>query len=119
MRTYLHENKLKPSVTTILSSTKDMTHLIEWRKRVGEENAKRITTEAAGVGTAMHNNLINDRIGNVIQNANTHNMNTTFAFEKLYKKLNFFSSKTALSTLSLDLNLSFNFVPLFTLFNST
>jgi cell surface protein SprA len=34
-------------------------------------------------------NLINDRIGNVIQNANTHNMNTTFAFEKLYKKLNF------------------------------
>ena len=32
---------------------------------------------------------INDRIGNVIQNANTHNINTTFAFEKLYKKLNF------------------------------
>jgi|TARA_B100001094_G_scaffold331865_1_gene401685 hypothetical protein len=46
-----------PSVTTILSSTKDMTHLIEWRKRVGVENAKRITTEAAGVGTAMHANL--------------------------------------------------------------
>lgn len=46
-----------PSVTTILSATKDMTHLNEWKKRVGEENAKRITTEAAGVGTAMHNNL--------------------------------------------------------------
>jgi genome maintenance exonuclease 1 len=46
-----------PSVTTILSSTKDMTHLIEWRKRVGVENAKRITTEAAGVGTAKHANL--------------------------------------------------------------
>jgi len=46
-----------PSVTTILGATKDMTHLNEWKKRVGEENAKRITTEAAGVGTAMHSNL--------------------------------------------------------------
>lgn len=46
-----------PSVTTILSSTKDMTHLNEWKKRVGVENAARITKEAAGIGTAMHNNL--------------------------------------------------------------
>lgn len=46
-----------PSVTTILSSTKDMTHLNEWRKRVGEENANQITKEAAGIGTAMHGNL--------------------------------------------------------------
>ena len=46
-----------PSVTTILGATKDQTHLIEWRKRVGEENAKQITKEAAGVGTAMHSNL--------------------------------------------------------------
>ena len=46
-----------PSVTTILSKTKDMTHLNAWKKRVGEDEAKRITTEAAGVGTAMHNNL--------------------------------------------------------------
>lgn len=46
-----------PSVTTILSSTKDQTHLIEWRKRVGEEKAAQITKEAAGVGTAMHANL--------------------------------------------------------------
>jgi genome maintenance exonuclease 1 len=34
-----------------------MTHLNEWKKRVGVENAQRITTEAAGVGTAMHKNL--------------------------------------------------------------
>ena len=32
-------------------------HLNEWKKRVGEERAKQITTEAAGVGTAMHSNL--------------------------------------------------------------
>jgi genome maintenance exonuclease 1 len=42
------------SVTTILDSTKDKSHIIEWRKRVGEANATRITTEAAGMGTRMH-----------------------------------------------------------------
>ena len=57
-RVYLTPDGEKtPSVTTILGSTKDQTHLIEWRKRVGEENAAQITKEAAGVGTAMHNNL--------------------------------------------------------------
>jgi genome maintenance exonuclease 1 len=34
-----------------------MTALNEWKKRVGEQKAKEITTEAAGVGTAMHSNL--------------------------------------------------------------
>ncbi len=43
-----------PSVTTILDKTKDKTHLIEWRKRVGEKKAQEIVTEAAGVGTRMH-----------------------------------------------------------------
>lgn len=46
-----------PSVTTILSATKDMTHLNEWRDRIGHVKAQQITTEAAGVGTAMHGNL--------------------------------------------------------------
>ena len=45
------------SVTTILDATKDKTHLIAWRKRVGEVKAKEITTEAAGVGTRMHKYL--------------------------------------------------------------
>ena len=47
------------SVTTILDSTKDKTHLFEWRKRVGEENAKRITKEASGMGTRMHKYIEN------------------------------------------------------------
>jgi len=45
------------SVTTILDATKDKTHLIAWRKRVGETKAREITTEAAGVGTRMHKYL--------------------------------------------------------------
>ncbi|MFT6064658.1 MAG: cell surface protein SprA [Polaribacter sp.] len=32
---------------------------------------------------------IAEKIGNVIQNANTHNLNTTFSFDKIYKKIGF------------------------------
>ena len=45
------------SVTTILDKTKDKTHLIAWRKRVGEQKAREIVTEAASVGTRMHKYL--------------------------------------------------------------
>ena len=42
------------SVTTILDRTKDKTQLNEWRKRVGEQKANEISTEAASIGTRMH-----------------------------------------------------------------
>lgn len=46
-----------PSVTTILSSTKDMTKLNEWKNRIGTEKANQITREAANVGTSVHSNI--------------------------------------------------------------
>jgi genome maintenance exonuclease 1 len=46
-----------PSVTTILSETKDMTHLHAWRKRIGEQKAQQIATESANIGTVMHRSL--------------------------------------------------------------
>ena len=46
-----------PSVTTILSKTKDMTALNEWKSAVGEAEATRIVTEASNLGTGMHGNL--------------------------------------------------------------
>jgi len=51
------DGRTVPSVTTILSQTKDMTHLIAWRKRVGEREAQRIATESANIGTVMHRSL--------------------------------------------------------------
>jgi genome maintenance exonuclease 1 len=51
----LDGNNPVPSVTTILSSTKDKAHLEEWSRRIGEEEAERIKNEAALVGTHMHN----------------------------------------------------------------
>jgi genome maintenance exonuclease 1 len=44
-----------PSVTTVLSDTGDKTALINWRKRVGEEEANRVSRESAGLGTKVHN----------------------------------------------------------------
>jgi genome maintenance exonuclease 1 len=59
-----------PSVTTILGATKDMTALNQWRDRVGHAKAQQITTEAAGVGTAMHANLERFLIGEQRQPGN-------------------------------------------------
>ena len=49
-----------PSVTTILEKTKSeesKAALQTWRKRVGEQQAQQITTEAANRGTRMHTYL--------------------------------------------------------------
>lgn len=54
------DGKKVPSVTTILDKTKPeekKAALNEWRRRVGVENAQKITTEAANRGTRMHTYL--------------------------------------------------------------
>ena len=54
-RYYTLENgKRYRSVTTIISQKSDKTALLEWKKRVGEEEAKRITAVASSRGTAVH-----------------------------------------------------------------
>ncbi len=55
-RQYVGESgKPVPSVTTVLSDTGDKTALLNWRKRVGEEEANRVSRESAGLGTKVHN----------------------------------------------------------------
>ncbi len=54
-RHYETENQEKfYSVTTFLSKTKDQTFLKEWRKRVGTEEANRISKQASSFGTKLH-----------------------------------------------------------------
>jgi ATP-dependent exoDNAse (exonuclease V) beta subunit len=63
-RHYLTESgQAVPSVTTILSATKDMTHLKAWRARVGEEKANQISKESTGLGSTMHAHLENYILG--------------------------------------------------------
>lgn len=59
-RHYLTPSGAKvPSVTTILSKTKDMTFLNEWKKRVGTEEAARILKRSVDHGNTIHKNLEN------------------------------------------------------------
>ena len=43
-----------PSVTAVLSATKDKAHLEAWANRVGKDEAERIKNESATIGTHMH-----------------------------------------------------------------
>lgn len=43
------------SVTTILGEKLDKSGLLAWKKRVGEEEAARVSTQASRRGTAIHN----------------------------------------------------------------
>jgi len=53
-RRYVYGDQKLPSVTTILSGTKDKAALDAWVQRVGQEEADRVKNEAAKVGTYMH-----------------------------------------------------------------
>jgi genome maintenance exonuclease 1 len=46
---------LLKSVTTVLSEKMDKTALLEWKAKVGEAEATRISVQAARRGTAVHN----------------------------------------------------------------
>ena len=60
-RHYLDSNnKPVPSVTTILSGTsKSKDGLIQWRNRIGEEEAERIIKQSTDIGTAVHEAIEN------------------------------------------------------------
>jgi genome maintenance exonuclease 1 len=50
----LPNGTLAQSVTTRIGEASDKTALMEWRARVGQDEAQRITTQAANRGTAIH-----------------------------------------------------------------
>ena len=53
-RTYDVLGMRLPSVTTILSQTRDQSFLTTWKNKVGHENAERIKNVSSNRGTAMH-----------------------------------------------------------------
>lgn len=57
------QNITVPSVTTILSKTKDMTYINEWIESVGEDRANKIKNEASFLGTELHKNIENYILG--------------------------------------------------------
>lgn len=53
-RNYIIEDQPFISVTSFLDMTSDKSGLIKWRKRVGDEEANRISSHAASNGTKVH-----------------------------------------------------------------
>lgn len=62
-----------PSVTTVLDKMSDKTYLIEWRKRVGEQEATRISNFASTRGTAIHTMCENYVLGEDVDLSMPHN----------------------------------------------
>lgn len=95
-----------PSVTTILEATKPEEKkraLFEWKKRVGEQKAQQISTEAAGRGTRMHKWLEdyvkNGSIGQPGSNPysiQSHQMAQSIIHEGLSKCNEFWGTEVAL-----------------------
>ena len=61
------DNVPVPSVTTVLDKTSDKTALIAWRKRVGEQEANRVSKESAGLGTKVHNAIEKHILGETVE----------------------------------------------------
>lgn len=69
------------SVTTVLAKTADKSGLVEWRKRVGDSEANRISKEATTVGTKLHS-LMESLVKN--QWSNEHkDPELVFRFQKI------------------------------------
>lgn len=64
------EGKVYPSVTTVLS-IQEKSGLMEWKKRIGEVEAQKISTQAGVRGTAVHK-LTEDYLNNVADYSKQH-----------------------------------------------
>lgn len=53
-RFYVTPDGTFPSVTTVLAASQDHSFLDEWRARVGDEEADRISKESTDIGTHLH-----------------------------------------------------------------
>jgi len=75
------EGNKYPSVTTITSQYNKQS-IMEWRKRVGEAEANRISTKAAGRGTKVHK-LCEDYLNNNLDYAKGHMPNNLVLFKTI------------------------------------
>ena len=68
------EGKRYPSVTAVLGKMMDKSALEAWRKRVGEDEAIRVSTRASTRGTNVHTMCENYVLGHDIDTSMPHNM---------------------------------------------
>ena len=74
-----------PSVTKILGALSDKSFLEEWKARVGEEEANRISRESTEFGDSLHNHIENYFLGNPLPDLKPSRL--SFTFSQLLSKL--------------------------------
>lgn len=80
------EAPLYPGATRILSSTKDMEGLNNWRERIGEEEADRILLESQTIGTSL-DGLVESYFSNPDFDINNHKSELGYGlFKQLHPK---------------------------------
>jgi hypothetical protein len=76
---------LLPSVTTVIGAKKKQS-IMEWRQRVGEEEANRVSRFASGRGTKMHN-LVERYLLNEAVDWNIEMPDGVYMFRKIAREL--------------------------------
>jgi len=94
------EDKFYPSISTITSYRKRHT-IKEWRQRVGEQEANKISTQAASIGTSFHS-MAEDYLNN--------NFNIEKYKDKYMAKVLFIQAKPILNMIN---NIHFQEAPLY------
>lgn len=79
--------KRYPSVTRILGALSDKTFLEEWRQRVGDEEADRISKESSEFGESLHSRIESYLMGEPLSEIKDGRL--SFTFETLLNKLRF------------------------------
>lgn len=82
-----------PSITTVLSQTANKIFLKKWEKKIGEENAKRITENAAKRGNVMHR-LCEIYLGLPNEMSNADKLETTLQQSITDKEINSFDTRS-------------------------
>jgi len=80
------EGKRYPSVTTVIGAASDKTYLEQWKKRVGEEEAKKVSGQATRRGTAVHS-LVENYLLNNPTYSKGHMPNNILSFRKIQPHL--------------------------------
>ena len=89
-RKYIYGEQRLPSVTTILSGTKDKSGLEAWAAKVGAENAEKIKNKASNIGTHMHS--VMERMIAYRDLPRPTNWEMTVGYEMGYRLINTFFS---------------------------
>jgi hypothetical protein len=76
------EGNVYPSITTVIGKATDQTWLEEWKSRVGEAEVRKVSSQAARRGTAVHT-IAEEYLKNNIQHSKGHMPFHILSFQKI------------------------------------